>query len=151
MGLQQLEVRTVPREQDRCGTGSGSVSLLRVSERRDVADQHHGQSRRDSSRVSELWADRLHLRASTAVLEDGEVQGGLADVRNCWLQEVTTYYELDETFYKIVETLDVDWNHTYVTIGYGECVKGVMPVVTKPISSRRIILTKCGDVPWCAV
>ena len=153
LGMQQLEMHAIPREQTGCGAGSGSLHLLRVSGRRDDADQHHQQSRRDSVGVSELRTGSLHVRTATGVLSDGEVQSGPVDdaVKSCWLQEVSKHYELDETFDQIVETLDVDWNHTYVTIGYGEGVKGVMPVVTKPIISRRIILTKCGDVPWCAV
>ena len=153
LGMQQLEMHAIPREQTGCGAGSGSLHLLRVSGRRDDADQHHKQSRRDSVGVSELRTGSLHVRTATGVLSDGEVQSGPVDdaVKSCWLQEVSKHYELDETFDQIVETLDVDWNHTYVTIGYGEGVKGVMPVVTKPIISRRIILTKCGDVPWCAV
>ena len=80
-----------------------------------------------------------------------KVQGGSVDVKSGWLQDVASTMSSTRPFYQIVETLDVDWNQTYVAIGYGDDVKGVMPVVTKPIISRRIILTKCGDVPWRAV
>lgn len=151
LGLQQSKMCTVPGEQDRCGAGSRSVSLLQLPGRRDDPHQHHFEPRRDRAGVQEVWSSGLHLRAATGLLEDGEVQGGPVDVKSGWLQDVAKHYELDETFYQIVETLDVDWNQTYVAIGYGDDVKGVMPVVTKPIISRRIILTKCGDVPWCAV
>ena len=58
---------------------------------------------------------------------------------------------LNKSYDQIIEALDVDPLTTYVAIGYGDFVKGLTSVVTMPVISRRIILTKNGDGFWCAV
>ena len=74
-----------------------------------------------------------------------------------WMRDGPPHFEIDDnmalnkSYYQIVEALDLDPLTTYVAIGYGDFVKGLTPVVTMPVISRRIILTKNGDGFWCAV
>ena len=63
-------------------------------------------------------------------------------MNGCWLKNMDENYINDETFGKIIEALDVDVSNTYVATGCGDVVRGVSPVTTAPIISRRLVLTK---------
>ena len=54
LGLQPSKMCTVLREQDRCGAGSRSVSLLQLPGGRDDPHQHQREPRRDRAGVQEV-------------------------------------------------------------------------------------------------
>ena len=57
----------------------------------------------------------------------------------------------DRSFMSLAETLGVELNNSYITIGYGEKIPGVTPVVTASVLEKRVIMTKHGNNPWNAV
>ena len=67
------------------------------------------------------------------------------------VQQPVNDFMNEETFGDLLQTLEVDFANTYVAIGHGDAFRGVSPVVTKPVVSRRITMTRCGADQWCAV
>ena len=118
-----------------------------------VADQCGRSAGRDPASVLQLRASDLHVRDGSGVLQTGQIPGGEARL-GYWMKDGNPHLETDEnlglnkSYDQIIEALDVDPLTTYVAIGYGDFVKGLTSVVTMPVISRRIILTKNGDGFW---
>ena len=112
------------------------------------------EARRDGSPMHEPRLRHLHpaVRTPVALQQNEPFQCEIPVIdQGCWLSTFKEKNNVHESFHEIIHTLQVDPTTTYVAIGYGDCVKGVTPVVTQTFVSRRIVMTQCGDVSWCAV
>ena len=138
------------------GTSTGCLPVSTMSSGGAVADQCGRSAGRDPASVLQLRASDLHVRDGSGVFQTGQIPGGEARL-GYWMKDGNPHLETDEnlglnkSYDQIIEALDVDPLTTYVAIGYGDFVKGLTSVVTMPVISRRIILTKNGDGFWCAV
>ena len=140
----------------RCDLYSSSSSrnsiLPRMIRCRDDADPDWPDTRKDRAAAHEpqLQPDRPHLRAEPGAFQNGSFSNGPLGLSGWWMRS-NQHYDFDETFHNLLDTLDIEQNHTYVTIGNEECVKGIMPVLTSPVISRRVILTRNIVIHWCAM
>lgn len=152
----ELRQSSMPDPSTRCelhsSSSSRSSALPQMPRCRDDADPDWTDARRDRAAAHEpqLQPDRPHLRAELGVLQNGSLSSGPLGMSGWWMRS-GKHYNFDETFHNLLDILGVEQNHTYVTIGNGECVKGIMSVLTSPVISRHVILTRSGDVHWCAV
>lgn len=111
--------------------------MLHLQCRGDAADQDHQGAGPGGGPVyeSNMRADCSHVRAFPGLRKNEQVQGGTTQLNGLWLSQLESYYEMDETFYQLLDVLEVERQCTYVATGCGDVVKGTMPVVTFPIIS----------------
>ena len=153
--VQQSPVPSTPDADG--GTVGGSTGCHAVPSmpiQRTHASDCGGEARRDESPMHEPRLRHLHpaVRNPVALQQNEPFQCEIPVIdQGCWLSTFKEKNNVHESFYEILHTLQVDPTTTYVAIGYGDCVKGVTPVVTQTFVSRRIVMTQCGDVSWCAV
>eukprot|EP00435_Cladocopium_sp_Y103_P060316 s936_g22.t1 len=157
LGMQQPELPDLPagRARHPCSsTGSDPMLPVQCSRNGAHPDWRDGGGNRAAVHEFQLRPDGAHVRAGPGVFQNGSLPCGesaTTAMSGWWMKDSNQHYNFDEIFYNLVDTLDVECGHTYVTMGYGECVKGLMPVVTSPVVSRRVILTQGDDVLWNAV
>ena len=133
-------------------TGTWSASLLQV-QYSGAHDQRQSGPGGDGASVhlGRLRTTGLHVRDGGGISEDGDLQHRSSPRLSGWLdQQLPVQEQLDESFEDLLETLQVDVASTYITAGCGESVRGVAPISTRPIISRRVICTHNGEA-WSAV
>ena len=134
-------------------TGTWSTSLLQVQHPGDAHDQRQPGPGGDGASVhlGRLRTTGLHVRDGGGISEDGDLQHRSSPRLSGWLErQLPVQEQLDESFEDLLETLQVDVASTYITTGCGESVRGVAPISTRPIISRRVICTHNGEA-WSAV
>ena len=132
-------------------TGSGSSDLPTMPEQGDASDcpGRRSRERGDPVHGRELQLGSLSLRDANGLCQDRPLQRESPLQLNGWLKHLPSLQD-DQHFQELAMTLDIDQNHTYVATSCGDVSRGVAPVLTGEVLSRKIVMTKDGS-QWNAV